>query len=163
MNCHSKILPKKAAVWSIVLVMGMVAVSWVSRTIETETASPDAEIDLVRRLAASDAAQLVELLDRSTVHIAAGEFLMGSNTGRDDERPLHAVYLDTFEMDRYEITNAQYQRYLQTTGRTPPPYWNGNTYPKGQADYPVVGVSWDDADAYCAWAGKRLPTEAVWE
>ena len=66
-------------------------------------------------------------------------------------------------MDRYEVTNVQYQRFLQATGREPPPYWPGSDYPPGQADYPVVGATWEDADAYCAWVGRCLPTEAEWE
>jgi len=124
----------------------------------------DAEVKLLRWLAAAGVeTTLAEALDRSVVSIPAGEFLMGSDTGRDDERPPRLVYVDAFELDRYEITNAQYRRFLQVTRREPPPYWSGNEYPPGQGDYPVAGVSWPDADAYCAWAGKRLPTEAEWE
>ncbi len=103
------------------------------------------------------------MLDRSVVSVAAGDFVMGSNTGRDDERPQRSVYLDAFELDRYEVTNLQYQRFRRASARQAPPYWTGDTYPAGQAADPVVGVSWDDADAYCKWAGKRLPTEAEWE
>jgi sulfatase modifying factor 1 len=124
----------------------------------------DAEVKLLRWLAAAGVeTTLAEALDRSVVSIPAGEFLMGSDTGRDDERPPRLVYVDAFELDRYEITNAQYRRFLQITRRESPPYWSGNEYPPGQDDYPVAGVSWPDAEAYCAWAGQRLPTEAEWE
>ena len=122
------------------------------------------EVAAPRGLAAGgDEAALVEVLGRSMVAIPGGEFIMGSDAGRDDERPAHTVYLDAYELDRYEVTNAQYRRFLLATGGRPPRYWTDNSYPSGQADYPVVGVSWDDADAYCRWAGKRLPTEAEWE
>jgi len=124
----------------------------------------DVQVKLLRWLAAAGVeTTLAEALDRSVVSIPAGEFLMGSDTGRDDERPPRLVYIDAFELDRYEVTNAQYHCFLQVTRREPPPYWSGNEYPSGQDDYPVAGVSWPDADAYCAWAGQRLPTEAEWE
>ncbi len=116
-----------------------------------------------RAAASSEWTKLAEALDRRVVGVPAGEFVMGSNTGRDDEHPQRLVYLDEFEIDRFEVTNVQYQRFLQATEHESPPYWLGNEYPPGQADYPVVGVSWADADSYCAWAGKRLPTEAEWE
>ncbi len=122
------------------------------------------EIVTLRALAAAgDEVGLAEALDGSMVAIPAGEFIMGSDTGRADEQPAHSVYLDAYEMDRYEVTNAQYRRFLLAMAGQPPRHWSGKTYPAGQADYPVVGVSWYDADAYCRWAGKRLPTEAEWE
>jgi formylglycine-generating enzyme required for sulfatase activity len=115
------------------------------------------------RPATADAAALATSLDRSMARVDAGSFVMGSNSGRDDERPAHIVYLDAFAIDRFEVTNAQYARFLRASGRTSPRYWQQGTYPTGQAAFPVVGISWDDADAYCRWAGKRLPTEAEWE
>jgi formylglycine-generating enzyme required for sulfatase activity len=124
----------------------------------------ETEIELLRWLVIwGNEARLAEALDGSAIHIPAGEFTMGSETGRDDEHPQRKVFLDAFQIDRYEITNVQYQRFLKATGHEPPPYWSGNEYPLGQADYPVVGMSWPDAEAYCGWAGKRLPTEAEWE
>jgi formylglycine-generating enzyme required for sulfatase activity len=158
---------KRKALWQVLFLVSTALVVYLVRQASVEPVRSDARTELLRRLAASDAAQgaaqLAEVLDRDLVSVPEGNFLMGSNADRTDERPLHTVYLDSFEIDRFEITNAQYQRYLQVTGRKPPPYWDGDMYPVGQADYPVVGVSWDDADAYCAWAGKRLPTEAEWE
>lgn len=152
--------------WGVVLVVGVLALLVAGGAMWARLRTPQAgagNVGALRQLAASDAPQLAELLDRSVVYVAAGDFSMGSDSGRDDERPQHVVYLDAFEIDCYEVTNAQYRRFLRAGGRAAPPYWNGDEYPAGQADYAVVGVSWADADAYCAWAGKRLPTEAEWE
>jgi formylglycine-generating enzyme required for sulfatase activity len=122
------------------------------------------EIGLIRRTAsAGDWAKLAELLDSMMVTVPAGDFSMGSNRNRTDERPQHRVYVDAFEIDRFEVTNAQYRRFVEATGVSPPPYWQNSFYPPGTEDCPVVGVSWLEADAYCRWAGKRLPTEAEWE
>jgi len=109
------------------------------------------------------------------VLIPAGEFQMGSSDGRDDEKPVHTVYLDSFYIDMYEVTNAQYRRFVQATGHKEPlgltrvdgklvdgfrPWSDRNFNGDNQ---PVVCVNWEDAMTYCKWAGKRLPTEAEWE
>ena len=121
------------------------------------------EISLLRALAMVDPARLANELNRSVSLVAAGEFLMGSDSGRDDERPQHKVTLDAYLIDCFEVSNAQFAAFLAASQRAAPPYWSEQAYPSGQADFPVVGVSWDDADAYCKWVGKRLPTEAEWE
>ncbi len=126
--------------------------------------SPETEIQVLRWSAASnDLDTLAAVLDRSMVEIPAGEFIMGSNSGKSDAQPERLVYLDAFSIDRYEVTNAQYQRFLKADGRHPPVYWNGLDFPTGQPDRPVVGVGWKDAHDYCEWQGKRLPSEAEWE
>ena len=122
------------------------------------------ELALLRWFEASgDLDALAQALDKSHAQIPAGPFTMGSATSYPDERPQRQVYLDAYMIDQYEVTNLQYQRFLQATGRRPPRYWSDDQYPPGQADTPVVGVSWQDAQAYCTWAGERLPTEAEWE
>jgi formylglycine-generating enzyme required for sulfatase activity len=94
--------------------------------------------------------------------VSAGEFQMGSEMGAEDERPIHTVYLDTFDIGRYEVTNRQYAQCVRAGICNPP----DNTYyfpNPDYAQYPVTDVSWFDAKAYCEWIGGDLPTEAQWE
>lgn len=97
------------------------------------------------------------------VRIPAGEFIMGTDERFSDEGPRHTVHLDDFYIDRYEVTNLQYQAFIEQTRRRAPAHFVGRRPPPGKADHPVVFVSWFDARDYCAWAGKRLPTEQEWE
>ncbi len=106
------------------------------------------------------------------VYVPAGEFLMGSSgTDKDasgDEKPQHTVYLDAFWLDKYEVTNAQYKKCVDAGKCSAPSSSNSSTrnsyYGNSQFDnYPVIYVSWENANKYCTWAEKRLPTEAEWE
>ncbi len=111
------------------------------------------------------------------IMIPAGEFSRGSSEREigevrfdfagsgilNRELPKNWVYLDSFYLDRYEITNKQYKDFVASTGHSPPLMWQNGAYPAGKGDHPVVYVSWLDAVAYARWIGKRLPTELEWE
>jgi formylglycine-generating enzyme required for sulfatase activity len=98
------------------------------------------------------------------VLVPEGTFIMGSDRG-GDESPVREVTLDTFYIDRYPVTNAEYAKFVQETGHPPPEHWTrqGGTYLPGRDSHPVAYVCWFDARDYAAWARKRLPTEAEWE
>lgn len=116
------------------------------------------------------------------IEIPAGEFTMGSNDGDEDEKPVHKVYLDKYYIGKYEVTVGQFRKFVNATGYKTDAeksggayvYVNGSWTQKADANWsnpyfnqtdnsPVVCVSWNDAKAYCDWAGLRLPTEAEWE
>jgi serine/threonine-protein kinase len=102
------------------------------------------------------------------VLVPGGPFEMGSDSGDNNERPVHTVTLDDFYIDQYEVTNARYAE-CEDAGACDPPESTGSAtrssyYGDPQyADYPVIWVGWEDAKTYCEWRGARLPTEAEWE
>lgn len=115
------------------------------------------------------------------VHVDKGEFIMGSDQIDKEakglqygftrplyanEHPRHNVMLDGFYIDTTEVTNGKYKEFVAATGRKPPIYWAEPTYIEIEdkmSAYPVTYVTWHDADAYCKWRKKRLPTEKEWE
>ena len=107
-------------------------------------------------------------LDPSPVRVPEGSFLMGSESGAADEKPVHRVQGSAFVMDRYEVTNARYHACVRAGACGAPSLSSSNSrthYFDNPvfADYPVVLVSWKQAVKFCTFAGGRLPSEAEWE
>jgi formylglycine-generating enzyme required for sulfatase activity len=121
----------------------------------------EAQLDRLRR---SQTLEQKPPAETPMVLIPEGPFEMGAagTQALEDERPRHRVMLDAFMMDVHEVTTAQYGTFLTATGWAVPWLWE-TVSPVLHSDRPVIGVDWHDADAYCRWKGKRLPTEAEWE
>jgi sulfatase modifying factor 1 len=109
----------------------------------------------------------IEIIEPIMRTIPEGWFSMGCASGRDDEKPVHRVWVDGFDLAAYQTTNADYALFLEATSYPKPLSWNDPNF--NHPKQPVVSVSWFDAVAYCEWftraSGRpyRLPTEAEWE
>jgi formylglycine-generating enzyme required for sulfatase activity len=114
----------------------------------------------------------VEPIEPQVADIPAGPFMMGTMNGTSVERPVHEVVLSAYAIGRYEVTNEEYRRFADATGRPYPPdpeFAEGQSYFLKKPRHPVVMISWNDAAAYCLWLKNRtgkdyhLPTDAQWE
>ncbi len=124
-----------------------------TQTVPTATA----DFSLYKTIVGDDGREMIE--------IPEGPFKMGSNNGDYDEAPEHQVYLATFYIDKYEVTQAEYDRFVRATKRGKPfvPVFDDDISKILKPELAAMGMSWADAAAYCQWGSKRLPTEAEWE
>jgi formylglycine-generating enzyme required for sulfatase activity len=109
------------------------------------------------------------------MRVPAGKFLMGSNDGRDEEKPRHTVELSEYFIGKYPVTNLEYQAFVRDAKYKAPEKWVGDRFPAKKGNHPVMDISWYDANTYCQWLNNvfksetpsglilRLPTEAEWE
>jgi formylglycine-generating enzyme required for sulfatase activity len=111
-------------------------------------------------------------IEPEMVEIPAGSFLMGNPWGTPEEQPVREVHLSTYRIGKYEVTNEEYRRFCDATGRSYPPdpeQAGGKDYFISKPRHPVLMISWSDMAAYCRWLSDKtgkdyhLPTEAQWE
>ena len=101
------------------------------------------------------------------VHVPCSWFWMGCEIGRDDEKPVHRVWVDAFELAAYQVTNEEYAWFLAATSYPRPSWWDDPSF--NHPKMPVVAISWYEAVSYCEWLSRatsqlyRLPSEAEWE
>ena len=117
-------------------------------------------------------------LEGEMVYIPSGHFIFGTNKKDGtaealslgipkpwyaDETPRQKIFLKGFYIDRFEVTNERYKKYVDDLGAVPPENWENNNFPEGKNKEPVIWVTWFDAANFCQWAKKMLPTEKQWE
>jgi formylglycine-generating enzyme required for sulfatase activity/uncharacterized caspase-like protein len=143
---------------AVLAIIGLVVIPALNRPTAPASSAP---------ASGSGSTQVSDKDGMTLLYVPAGEFTMGSD-GESDEKPPHTVYLDAFYIDQTEVTNAMYAKCVTAGACSAPSSTESRThtsyYGNSQFDnYPVLYVSWDDANKYCAWAGGDLPTEAQWE
>jgi formylglycine-generating enzyme required for sulfatase activity len=142
----------------------LLAVSFLSPLLIGVFADADIAQAQLDRLGKPKALDQTAVADTPLVEIPAGEFAMGLDgmQALEDERPKHQIWLPAFLIDLHEVTVGQYASFLTATNHLAP--WEWDKVNRSQhSNRPVIGVDWADADTYCQWQGKRLPTEAEWE
>jgi gamma-glutamyl hercynylcysteine S-oxide synthase len=157
----------------LLLLLSAVAAWWLLRNTTQETArksvtplpqaSPAQSSSPAPLAATPQASPSAATAVADMVLISGGQFMMGRNGGDEFESPTRAVTVRPFYLDRTEVTNEEYQKFIEATNRRAPAHWKNGKFPAEQAKFPVVNVTWNDARAYAKWAKKRLPSEAEWE
>jgi formylglycine-generating enzyme required for sulfatase activity len=132
-----------------IVISVLVALGLIARNPHFQTSSTDKNI-----ISKVDGMELI--------YVPTGDFVMGSENGAADESPKHEIYLDAFWIDKTEVTNEMYRKCIKDGTCEMP---RSTLFINNQEfdDHPVVDVTWQDADNYCGWAGRQLPTEAQWE
>lgn len=148
----------------VVLVLAAVFIFWISRNPASQetTSKTNPQVGQTAGPGISKAVGASETM----VSVPGGEFSMGldaSDGGDEYERPAHTVTVKPFLMDMYEVTNEDYEKFVKATSHRAPSSWKKGSFSSGAAHKPVTGVTWDDANDYARWKGKRLPTEEEWE
>ncbi|MCK5579524.1 MAG: formylglycine-generating enzyme family protein [Planctomycetes bacterium] len=141
--------------WTVIILLGLFLFQNTSLTQESEEEAKPKVID----------SEGDEIIEQEMILIPGSNFQMGSKKkeGEINENPRHRVHVSDFQIDKYEVSNAMYAKFIKETKHEVPPHWSDGKIPFGQENHPIVNVSWTDAVAYAEWAGKRLPTEAEWE
>jgi formylglycine-generating enzyme required for sulfatase activity len=152
----------------ILMIAGLVYESYKAKKSRELAASIQTEIKPAATPAVRDFSMYKVIVGddgRGMVQIPEGPFTMGSRDGDPDEAPEHQVYLKSYFIDLKEVTQAEYDRFVKMTkrGKIFVPVFEDDISKILKPELPAMGMSWVDADAYCRWAGKRLPTEAEWE
>lgn len=154
----------------ILMIGGLVYESYKAKQLRQQVLSITTEVKPVAAAAAQDFSMYKTLVGddgRDMVQVSEGPFVMGSrdNDSDPDEKPEHQVYLKAYFLDRHEVTQDAYDRFARMTKRIKRKIevFEEDPVKLLKPEYPMIAVTWDDAEAYCKWAGKRLPTEAEWE
>lgn len=153
----------------MILVLAGLGAWWYLSGGERKTPAPQEEVAVTPQPATEPAPPTAPqpppgpVVPEGMVLVPAGAYIIGRNDGDALASPQRTVDLAAFYIDTTEVTNAQYMLFVDARKRQPPPGWENGTYPQDRANWPVTGVSWQDASDYAAWAGKRLPTEVEWE
>lgn len=154
----------------ILMIAALVYESYKAKQMRQLALSIKTETKVVEAAAAQDFSMYKTLVGddgREMVQISEGPFVMGSrdNDSDPDEKPEHQVYLKAYFFDKNEVTQYAYDRFAKMTKRTKRriEVFEDDPAKLLKPEHPMIAVTWEDAEAYCKWAGKRLPTEAEWE